>query len=64
VIDADLCLLDQHRKWFFVNKFTNEFQWTKPTEPVYPIDEALVLSLLEAVEGSEPQLNQELKNSI
>lgn len=27
---------DQYKEWFFVNIYTKQSQWEKPTEPVYP----------------------------
>jgi hypothetical protein len=27
---------EQYKEWFYVNKYTKQSQWEKPTEPVYP----------------------------
>jgi len=30
---------DQYKEWFYVNTYTKQSQWDKPTEPIYPPDE-------------------------
>lgn len=31
---------DQYKEWFYVNIYTKQSQWDKPTEPIYPPGEA------------------------
>ena len=47
-----MCVLDHFRKLLFVNTFTNESQWTRPTKPAYPEVEPPDVLTLEAAKDS------------